>query len=274
MNDNRGSVLVITMFILLTIGLMAGVLTAIVVNQLKITVNYSGAAKAYYGAESGIERGLFYAQRARLQKTIGATATADTINLLSGFLSNGVGYQVDATAQQNSFTFNLPEDNSTQFDIFAEDYTDGFLTIVPLSGAKNLTVNWIEQCTTATPPSQLELTLYQWEPTQWEDLTDPAAVRTNYVASCAGTPCQFNLGMDDTHLYRVRLKALRCDLTQGFAQVLNDTFTPLNLTTTMTIESTAFFSINGQRITVQSLWNPPVNSYVDYVLFSEDTITK
>lgn len=275
--STRGSVLVITLYILLTMGAILGVLTAIIINQLHSVTNYSRSYIARAGGETAVERALYYAQLARVTKTLGVEETVTLLDTLSGTLDNDTTYSVDAAVDNDLIITKLPVDGTVQYDVFDEDYSTGSLQLTGLTDLNLLSFDW-DYDTSCTNTPQLEISAYRWEPIAWADLSDPTSFTTHYIVNCippatSGITCQYALGGSSTYLYRVRVKALNCSAIVGFA-AHDTTGAHINLHSQLDIDGIALFVNATQRIKAQAMWHPPINDYLDYVIFSDETLTK
>ena len=74
----RGSTILFVLLIMLVAMVITTTLATVVLSNLRASTAYNEHAHAYYAAESGIERGLYYMQYARDAKTVGATSTLVT----------------------------------------------------------------------------------------------------------------------------------------------------------------------------------------------------
>lgn len=275
-----GSTIIYVLFIMLIAMILTSTLTSIMLRSIKVTSGYSESAQSYYAAESGIERGLYYVQWARDRKTVGVQSAVGTISDYGDTLSFGARYDVAATVTDDNFQPDLALEQNQQWDIFGEDYVSGY-HLIPLPDLDNIAIDWNEPSACDTGTSQIEVSFSSWTQFQWEDISDPDTVQTRFVELCPGTKdaspydCTGSLlGVDDSHLYRVRLKPVQCDLEDVTVTALDATGAAIPTYNVITITSTATY-LNSQRtLKANTLWHPPLQHYFDFVLFSEDQITK
>lgn len=276
--SRRGSVLVITLFILLLIGAIVAILTAIIINQLHSVTNYSRSYVARASVETAVERGLYYAQLARATRTLGAGETATLLNSLTGTLDNGATYTVLASADNDTISTTLATNATVQYDVFDEDYSSGTLELTGITDLHLLGFDW-DYDTTCTATPQLEISQYRWEPTAWTDLSDPTTVTTRSIINCippstsTSIACEYALGVSSSYLYRIRVKALNCGATVNFS-AHDSTGQNVYLHSQLDIDGQAQFGNATQEIKSTALWHPPLNDYLDYVLFSNEVLTK
>lgn len=279
MKDKRaGSTIIYVLFIMLIVMILATTVTGIMLRNIKITKGYSQSARSYYASESAIERGLYYLQWARNEKTVGAQAATATIDDFADTFSFNAQYDLNATVADDAFTTDLAQYEGQQWDIFSENYTTGY-HLTPLPDLDNIAINWNESSSCTASTSQVEVSFSSWTQFEWEDISDPNTVLTRYIVTCPGSGSGYDcggyqLGVDSLHLYRVRLKALNCDIKDATVTALNATGGAIPTYNLVQLTSTGQF-IDTQRVTnAQTLWHPPLQHYFDFVLFAEDQITK
>lgn len=282
----RGSVIVISLFVLLALSLLAALLTVLIFNSIRSTTSYSLAKRSTYAAESGVEQGMYFLQAARVSKTVGVEETVDFINTLTAteadtatdFIDDAE-YTVEATADNDFVVTDLPVNESVTLDFFDEDYTSGY-SVIPISGLSTIFVGWNEDAACTTPgTSRVELSYSYWLPDYWQDLDNPD-YQTRYVITCpgggaSGLQCNYNgLGVDDVYIYSLRVKSLDCDLTNVSIGAYDGASNLLTTHNNVTITGTGTLS-NSQKVSATtSLWRTPLNNYFDYVLFSDEDLVK
>ncbi len=284
--SQRGSVIVISLFVLLALSLLAAILTTLIFNSIRSTTSYSLAKRSTYAAESGLEKAMYFLQVARVSKTVGVGETVDFINTLSASEAdpttdfiNDTEYTVEAIADNDFAITDLAINESITLDLFDEDYTAGY-SVIPIAGLKTIFIGWNEDASCSTPGnSRIELSYAYWLPNYWQDLDNPD-YQTRYVITCpggggSGLQCNYNgLGVDDVYIYSLRVKSLDCDLTNLAIGAYDAASNLLTTHNDVTITSTGSLS-NSQKVsTTTTLWRTPLNNYFDYVLFSDEDLVK
>ncbi len=273
-NQPRGSTLVFVLLIMLVAMVITTTVTTVIVNNLQTATAYNQHAHGYYAMESGLERALYYAQYARASKTIAAGTTASTISALTGDLGNGATYTVSASFIENTTAIDLAAGEVVQFDFYTEDSSAGYY-LTPLTDLANLAIDWVEASSCSPSISQLEVSFSSWTQFNWEDISDPA-LGTHFTYTCAAPPngCGDDLGVDSSHLYKVRVKALNCAI-ESLTVTPQDSFgTTLTVANTLDIEATGDYGQISRSGGATAPWSPALNRYFEYVLFSEETISK
>lgn len=273
--DQRGSALVLVLFILLVAALIVSTVTAVILNSVRSTTSYSFGARAHYAAESGVERSLYYLHAARQAKIYGLSETADDITDLTATFANGATYTLTTQLNSDILYADILLDETGQFDFFAEDYTTGSLRLVPLTDLAGIQINWNEDpsCSVST----MEVSFSSWTELLWEDISDFSSGQTRYVVDCpVGTvyDCEYTLGVDSNHLYRVRLKPISCAAPEVEVTAVDSTGAAIATYNFIHIASQGQFSTAVQGVAADTLWHAPLTDYFDYVLFSESQITK
>ena len=128
LKDKRGNTLVIAIVIMtVMLSVTVGLSKAFVI-ELRLSMNLDDAVFAYYGAESGIEYGLYDARKTDL--TLASSVTSDTF-------SNGVQWTrtTDDEVEQVSLS-SIKEDKSIQLDFFDPDDP------TTAGGIGSIVINW------------------------------------------------------------------------------------------------------------------------------------
>lgn len=281
MNDRKnttGSVLGYVLLIMLVVLIVATTVTAIMIRNLQVTTSYSHSARSYYAAESGLERALHYLQWARDEKTVGAQATATTIEGFTDTFSFGANYDVSASVADDAFSVDLATQESQQWDIFSEDNTVGY-RLIPLPNLDNIGVSWNESSSCTAGTSQIDVSFSSWTQFRWEDISNPSTLVTSYVVSCPGFGNGFDcngyiLGVDASHLYKVRVKALNCAIEDVTVRALDTSGATISTANLVQLSSQGNFGTTQRTVEAQTIWRAPIQRYFDFVLFSEDPIIK
>ncbi len=274
----RGSTILFVLLIMLVAMVITTTLATVVLSNLRASTAYNEHAHAYYAAESGIERGLYYMQYARDAKTVGATATLDTILGFTGSFSNQSSYRMDTSFVENH-SVNLNTGQSGQWDLYSEDYTAGY-ALTAMSNLNAVSVTWSESASCTPLTSQIEVSFSSWTAEEWQDITDPATVVTHYLVTCPGSSttdpeCDgYSLGLDSTKLYKVRVKAMNCPIEGLLVTALDASGQPIQDIDYVQLQASGDYGNSVPSVTVTVPWNPTLNSYFEYVIFAEDAITK
>jgi len=273
-NNQRGSALVIVLFIILVAALIVSTITAVILNSLRSTTSYSFSLRAHYAAESGVERGLYYLNAARRAKIYGLVETADAINGMTAIFANGATYTLVTELNDDILQAGISEGRTVQFDFFAEDYTTGF-RLVPLTDLATIQINWNEDSSCSV--STMEVSFSSWTELLWEDISDLSSGQTRYVVDCPpGTSfdCEYSLGVDNSYLYRVRLKPIHCNAPEVEVTALDSVENTIVTYNFINITSQGQLSTAVQVVSADAVWHAALTDYFDYVLFSEYQITK
>lgn len=268
----RGSTLVMVLFIMLVAMVITTTVTTVILNNLQSTTLSNQQTHAFYAMESGVERALHYIQFARASKTIGAEASATTTSAFADTLPNLASYAVTTTVI-SAYPVDLTAKEAVQWDFYAENYSSGY-RLVPMTDLDYIQITWDESagCPTAGS-SQIEVSFSSWTESNWEDISDVSSVRTHFIDTC-GTDCTYELGVDSTHLYKVRAKAFNCDITNVQAVPFDLYGTPLTVTNTMSLIGAGQFGQANRQGGAITPWNPALTKYYEYVLFSEAPVNK
>lgn len=250
MKDNKGSVVLYAVFLMMALSATAMITAFVVLAATRFTGNSTRAASAFYAAESGIESSLYKIKDYRDDKNTVSAAIADIDND-NGTLSNDATYIVNAVNDyKTSLEFDLPAYESRQIDIFDPD-TGGSL----LSSDGTLSFDWDN-----TVVCDMEVILHEF--TSATLISGPTII--NYTYSSADS-----IGLAAGFSYKIKIKALTCDL-ENVTVAISNLYFPNYIKITSTGEmGTASFPMQAETI-----WNPPLSGLGEFVLFSESEITK
>lgn len=270
-----GSTLIFVLFIMLIAMLIASTVSFVILKSLQSSTDFSEAVRAHYAAESLAERSLYYIQAQRLAKTYGVTDTVADVNAMTETLSNSATASIVATVTDNAFTKDLAQYQTQQYDIYGEDTSTTPYHLAPLTDLQNIQVNWTESSGCTLGASQVEVGFSSWTSHEWIDISDPTTITTHYVYDCTSGPvCSSSLlGVDDTHLYKVFVKPLNCAVTDAYVTAFSSTGT-IDTQSQINLVSTGTFGHSAKTESVTTMWNAPLSDYFNFVLFSEDQLTK
>lgn len=263
---------------LVILSLMIGTMTLIVLNSIKSSTSYSHALNSYYAAESGLEKSMYYLESARRSKKYGAAEVGNTISSLTDTLDNNASYQVTADTVSSVIETSISENKVVQLDLFTEEYSPS-LKLAALDSSNPITMNfnWNESCVAGS--SKIEVSFAGWSPLAWKDFTNPDDFQNKYVIECpgpgAGYDCEYNaLALNPGFLYKMRVKALECDVTDIIINPKDISGTTVETNNVINIQSTGKFASTEQTMQAKAFWRVPIVDFFDYVLFSQQVIGK
>ncbi|MFA5995104.1 MAG: hypothetical protein WCW27_05650 [Patescibacteria group bacterium] len=268
--NQAGSVLVIVMIMLIIFAAIISTLALIILNNLRFVTSYKQSTLGFMTAESGVEQGLYYAQSARTAKTIDPTTLNERLQTITA------GKTIITQAQDEELILSLAENEVNQLHLYTESYnkTLSYLTTVP-DNIGSVQFSWTNNSCGDGHVNTLEISDTAWTVQEWDSETKNTAMqKTRWVYNECNNGCSFGLTRD--YLYKLRLKALYCDITDLSVKALdiNDSTKFVPLKETITISSVSTTGQYQQTVTANMLWRSPLNNYFDYVLFSEEKVTK
>lgn len=281
----QGSVLLMSVFILLAIVSSAMTMATLVRLQILQARNEDNALKARYVAESGLERGLDLLSSHRLQtQTTSPTNLAGTLSLISGLtgtLYNGQGTYVFDSSRTietvSSIKFQLDELASKQIDLFD---VDNPYSVNPYP-MESFSVDWVEGESCPAGTSEVQVTVTQF------DLNGSAVDTTpqELVVPCGSFAAQpdFDCRLESNALvspnnYVIRIKAKTCDL--AFGEFFVYSTDGASAGDEQSLASHAVLTVNGSLGSTQSSmqasapWRAAPSGFIDYVLFVEGDLVK
>lgn len=270
LRNQTGSVIVISMIILIVFAAIISVLALIVVNNLRYVVGYSQALQSHYAAETGVEQGLYYTQAGKTAKTIDLDSLHTFVTSIAA--NNTTQYTITFTTNSDtSLTLPLKDQETKQLNLYTESDNGSYLVTTPLPiGA--LILQWTGTTCSDGHTNNIELSDTSWTAQSWDTVTQNRWIYDSCPSTSGG--CAYSLQPD--FLYKVRFKSLYCTV-DDFTVSATDADNPgeyLDLQDTITLTATGYYGKSQQQVTAEILWRSPLINYFDYVLFSEEQVTK
>jgi len=243
------AIVIMTVVLAVTVGLSKAFVIA-----LSLSMNLDDAVFAYYGAESGIEYGLYDARKTDL--TLASSVTSDTF-------SNGVEWTraTDDTVSSVSLS-SISEDSSIQLDFFDPDDP------TKASGIASIVIDW-----SGATGSWALLKVTEWTPAatiDWSTKDDTEYLQANSAAT-------FITNLTSTQAYKIKLSALQADLdtvTITAYDGADGTGTQVDIPNFLDITGEGEYSNAHQAINVSMPRGLQLASLYNYVIFTEESLTK
>lgn len=280
--SREGSISLMAVLIMLAIAVIGLSVAFIVLGEIQASQDTANVLRASYASETALEKGLDIITEKRFQKaTLASTITA----------LRGVSGTIDATqadfAIENAnagvsekISFDLAPQESATIDFFdADQPTSG-------SGIGSVVMDWSDTC---NETSWVEIAALGWD-TLW----DNANIPKNYYYNChhtdvpAGEPnqCKFISNIvSPQESYRLRVKNISgTQNNQDDCVIKNASLVaydspnaggnPVNIPNSIALIASGVFARNTYRISATLSWTLGASGLLDYVLFSEEKITK
>lgn len=266
--------------LLLALLVMAGIMTAglgigaIILNEIKQARNIDFSIVAYYAAESGIEQAIFKLKKedAVLNCPIGACGEngfcsggeGEACLAANGNLDNNASWERTIVDREPQIYGKIDKDDSMQVDLY--DPEGGVAT-----GVESVKIEWTPEC---VPPasSEIEVGYINWDPSiGWS-----SSVEQKFKYSALASPV-INNGFSSSKSYRLRIKALFCDISNVIVTAWeNDNAAPLQkeIPARIVLNSVGKYGTVRQAIKVTMPRRSPMSGLYDYVLFSECSLVK
>ncbi|HPL92909.1 MAG TPA: pilus assembly PilX N-terminal domain-containing protein [bacterium] len=253
LHNKRGNTLVLSL-IMLTVMLAVTVgLSSAFVTELRLSKNLDEAVFSYYGAESGIEYGMYDARKTNV--SLAASSTTDTFD-------NGVEWTRSTDDVIPSLSLDeILEDRSIQLDFYNQDNP------VTASAVNSLVFDWdgagswaLIKVTSWTPAATID----------WSTKTDEEYLR----AVSAST---YTINLSATKAYSVKMKALynnMSNVTVTAYDGADGTGNQVDIPNFLNITGTGEYGNSKQAINVQITRGIPLSSLYNYVIFSEESLVK
>lgn len=283
--QRQGSILLYSLFILLTLVAAGFNLALIMLFQITQTRNEDDALRSRYAAEAGVERGLDIVTNHRLNKQPGTpTNLDDTLSLvegLSGSVLDGAGtYTFDAsrtTQQVTAVIFSLRELESKQIDFY--DVENPFVAnTIPV---ESIAIDWVEgdTCTAGTSEIELVGTEFALNGAAVDTTPNELIIPCGGFTPSAGYDCRLIINQPTPGgNYTLRVKAKTCDISSAQLQAysVDDAVAGSEQVLSSQVVITANGRFGHARASVQAEapWRAAASGFTDYVLFNDGDIVK
>ncbi|MDD5342631.1 MAG: hypothetical protein PHI73_04860 [Patescibacteria group bacterium] len=266
-NNQAGVTLVLSLLVLTVVTAVATALSILIINEVLNTRGITSSVKSFYGAEVGIEQGLWLVQKARRD----GTSIEDAANLLAGgqqLSDPRVQWTRLAEVKSESITINLRKDESAFFELYTPDDQIG-MGVGPPS---ELSITF-EEC--AAGPTKVEATWTGWK--AGVGFFEPSY--KSYPIPCNGTSISLEDPINDPERFRLQLRAFDGAATKLTFVVKDEAHTIINLSSQIKITVTGEYpsgslTSSSQAIEAKVPWLIPISGIFSYAVFSEEDIIK
>lgn len=272
--SERGNVLLLALLV------MAGIMTAglgigtIILNEIKQARNIDFSTVAYYAAESSVEQAIYKLRKenAVLNCPVGACGTngfcsggeKEACVSASGDLSNQSSWVRTIVDKERQIYGKIEKDNSMQVDLFNPENAVA-------AGVESVKIEWVPDCV-APAVSTIEVSFISWDPVAgWSETTEQKFKYTSLASPVV------NNGFSGVKSYRLRIKALYCDINNVIITAWgsdNAALPQIEIPARIVLSSTGKYSTARQAIKVTMPRRSPMSGLYDYVLFSECSLVK
>jgi len=305
--ERKGQTLLLSLLILASVSAAGIGFATLIINLIQGAENIDNSISAFYGAESGMEQGLYLVKSYRRDgRALGETAGALRVLTKTNFSTPGLEVVTSKVGwTEENHTFFLAKNESEQIDLYSDWYFDPFyLWIswdnnpcesddpnypVPCSGG-------IEPCCIGSGSEWVEISwtgwdnrlnsyenvekvllsshdLYYDEPYPGGSATCPSS---DGVKQCAFIPLNvFPLPPGSTYFYyQVRVKALYDKIDDLEVRVADDGHVLSPLPSRLSLKTVGKFGRSQQALDASMPWHIPTSGLFDYVIFTEKELKK
>ncbi len=251
--DKKGNTLVLAV-ILMTVMLAVVIgLSRAFVTELRLSKNLDDAVFSYYGAESGIEYGMYDARKTDLSLS-GSTT--------SGTFANNVQWTRTTDDEIASLSLSqISQDKSVQLDFYNQDDP----TVA--SGLGSLVFNWDGAGSWAL------IKVTSWTPAATIDWSTKSDVE--YLRAVSGV--DYSINLTSTKAYSIKIKALYSNMTDVTVVAYDGadgTGTQVPIPNFLDITGVGQYGNSKQAINVSMTRGLPLSSLYNYVIFTEESLVK
>ncbi len=266
--------------LLLALLVMAGIMTAglgigaIILNEIKQARNIDFSTVAYFASEAGVEQAIYKLRKedAVLNCPAGACGAngfcsaggGEACISAAGDLSNGSSWERTIIDREPQIYGKVEKDNSMQIDLFDPENAVA-------AGVESVKIEWVPDCVLPAV-SMIEVSYVAWDPAAgWSE-----AGEQKFKYSALASPV-INNGFSGAKSYRLRIKALYCDINNVIITSWGaDNAAPpqIEIPARIVLSSAGEYGVARQAIRVTMPRKSPMSGLYDYVLFSECSLVK
>ena len=282
--SQRGSVSLLALLIMLAIAAIGLGVAFIVLTGVKATQDFSSSLRAYYGSETALEKALDTITERRFAKADLSDTLAEVAAIEGAIGVNSADYRVTRATNDevDDVRFDLGWQETKSVDLFDPDNP----TSVQGSDVGSVRVEWNDTCGGS---SWLEITAVEWT-NIWDD-SDTAFPEKYYYSCHFSTPqpgstavcaAVSNTPFTEAGNYQIRMKSTSekgndCSVTDAQLQAYagqNASGSVKKLRNHIVVTAEGKNNHTKQILSATMPWAAPASGLLDYVLFSEEVITK
>lgn len=268
--NQQGSIIVYAVIIMMVIIAIVFSVMFVFLNSLRSQTIIDESAKAYYAAESGLEKSLYAIRVNRDEKAGLNTTVTEITGYQNETLDNDSEWSIDSiTDSEDSVSTPLGQLDAVEVNYYNPD---DFSTSI-IDYTSQLDITWTE-AVSCPGLTDVEITINQWHAGYWPEDPDKEDIVYKYLASGGSHIEALNSGW----FYQIRARPLDCDLDDitiaSVERVPPLHVDPIPIYGEITITSIGESGRSRQALVAQTTWQAPVYSLYDFALFSECDIVK
>ena len=274
-NNQQGVVLVMALMILTVVLVSTLILSRILLNEIKMSLNLNNAMVAFYSAESGVEKSLYYIKYSRQENDFAKFSALDNTGANDYDLLDGQEVTiVTATTTASSFyQYNITTSSPAHVNIIdpAGDISD--IDWGDFTGVNEYRVHWqLEDCFPDKTSHRLEVTAASFA----NNFSDPK-VETHVIIcncdygsdQCSDAVILFNAFGNRFYRFSFRpldstVRRLSLDINDGDTGIWSEA----------EVETYGNYKNSQYYLKVHLPSLSPVSDIFDYVIFSEEKLIK
>ena len=260
----QGSIVIYAVLVMLILTAIVTLMAFMVFVSIRSATNSKNAAIAFYAAETGLEKSLYTIDKNRDSSLLSTTLSAiNSAGVVTLSYARGTYTLAANNTETTTLTFDLAKGQSQQIDLFDPD--DGSSLFPENTPTVNL--SWTNDLLCAGSP--IEFGLKEFNSSDWSAIFDQ-----EYLVILPPTSPYNTYALEQNFNYQVKIKALQCDLTDVNFSVVNDDSTLEPFPNLLVIRSVGAKGKSSIKLEARWVWKPPLSGLGEFVLFSEEQITK
>lgn len=301
----RGQTLLLSLLILAGVSAAGVGFATLIINQIKSAENIDNAITAFYAAQSGLERSLHTVKLGRQDNIELDNPSGDgviqNIEALGTIELEEIDARVEiveAVSEEESRKFFLEKDESAQIDLYDPD--------APFGGSSDITHLWISWDNNPCSPTDDNNPCYgegsEWVEISWTGWKADGSSYENVAKvlyssddlvfnplyfcpeGTGDNPCRL-LALDptpgdpsDIFYYQVRVKALHDKVedleVKAINQISQNQYEFVSIPARVYVKTIGKYGRTQQALSASLPWRIPASGLLDYVVFTEKTLTK
>lgn len=276
--NQDGVVLVMSLMILSIVLTSVLALSRIIIGELKMSLNTSNSVIAYYAAESGIEKGLYYIKYAREDSNFTNFTKLSSINPYDVDSLGDKRFIISTSTILGGITdfYNIPTTTPAYLDIIDPSGNVASIDWSSTVGLPATTqVFWeIDSCFPLHSSDKLEVTVSSFE----QGFTNPKTETRISICNCDffSDDCDISSysGMSPNRYYHFSFRPLDSEIKELNFRMRDASYRQLSILSSALIESYGLYHNSRYHLQATIPTLNPVSDVFSYVLFSEEDLTK
>lgn len=282
--EQSGAALIVALLILSLTIVSATALGRIILGELRISLNARNSLIAFYAADSGIEKALYYLKYNKYRDASWPIGSLENETFYMYGSTANFYYDQVSTSTPGYYFYNLSTSTPAHIDII--DDVGNLPNVIdwdPAGDNHEYVVNWnVNDCFPDHVSDRLEITSYYFDSSDPFDVSNDKDV---VICNCSfnldpviSNACSASLATKtifDSKFYRFSFRPLDGEVESLFFNVWDtDTNLLASSTSNLYVVADGTYNNSQHRLKVEIPETSPISDIFSFVVFSEETIHK